>query len=129
MFSVQLDRLRRTVRFRATGRLTLDDLKRVAEEARWCYDQFRGAPHVVLADVRGMAALSEDAGKILMDVIKYGRTNGTVCCVHISDLGIARLQAARLAREASPYDGQTIDVASLDEAERLLEEQLAKIGV
>jgi hypothetical protein len=129
MYSVSLDRIRRTIRFRASGVLTSADMRQVAEEAQWCYDQFKGAHHLVLADMRGMAPLKPEAAQMFGEVIKYGRSRGTVCCAHLSDSSIARLQAARLAREASKYDDVTIDVASPEEAEKVIEEQLVKMGI
>ncbi len=127
MFNVQVDRLNRTVRFRATGRLTLEDLQRIKKEAHAAYDQFRGAEHLVLADMRGMSPLAQEAAQIFGEVIRYGREHGTVCCVHLSDSSIARLQANRLAREASPVDEITIDVDSPDEAEKLIKEKQTKL--
>jgi hypothetical protein len=47
--------------------------------------------------------------------------------VHLSDDSVARLQAARLARQASPYDDSTFDVVSLDEAEKVLTELRLKL--
>jgi len=45
-----------------------------------------------------------------------------------SDSSIAKLQASRLAREASPVDNITTNVVSVDEAERLIEERYRKLS-
>ena len=103
------------------------DLKQVLKEAKWSTDAFHGEPHVVFADMRGMVAISPEGAAILGELIRYGRTHGTVCCVHLSDSSIARLQASRLAREASPMDDGTVNVVSLEEAERVIEEKLATL--
>jgi hypothetical protein len=123
MLYVSLDRVRRVVAVRVSGTIKIEELERVAREARWVTDQLAGGEHIVLADMRGMAPMSADAARILGELIRYGRERGTACCVHLSDSSIARLQAARLAREASPQDNITINVVSVDEAERVIEEK------
>lgn len=123
MFEVTINRARRTITLRATGEMTLDEVTKAYEEAVWATDTFKKQPHVVLADMRGLAPLAPDATMVLGEIIKYGRTHGTVACVHLSDASIARLQASRLAREASPHDRVTVDVVSLEEAEKVLEEK------
>jgi hypothetical protein len=127
MFNVQLDRMRRTVRFRASGNLTTEELKQAREEANWCLDQLKGGEHIVLADLRGMAAMSPAIATTFGEMIKEGRAKGTVCCLHLSDSSIARLQAARIAREASAQDDITTNVVSLDEAEKMIDEKLPKL--
>ena len=118
MYEVTINRGRRLIIFRAKGTLTVDEAKKIYEEAVWSTDGFRGAPHLVLADLRGLAPMSPEAAQIFGEVIRYGRQHGTVCCVHLSDSSIARLQAQRMAREASPHDDITVNVVSLEEAER-----------
>jgi hypothetical protein len=123
MFTVQLDRMHRIIRFRASGTLSPDDMKHLLDEARWAYDQFRGAEHLILADMRGMAVMAPEVAAQFGEAIRYGRANGTVCCVHLSDSSIARLQTSRIARENSPYDDITINVVSTEEGEKVLEEK------
>jgi hypothetical protein len=127
MIKVNVDRHRRTITFRASGTLTLDDVKRTLDEARWATDLFKGGEHIVLADLRGMAVLSPEVATVFGEVIQYGRMNGTAWCVHLSDSSVGRLQAARLARDVSPQDKTTINVVSLDEAEKVIEEKYPKI--
>jgi len=129
MYEASVNRTRRLIMFRGSGTLTVDDLKKLVEEAKWATDSFRGEPHMVLADMRGMAPLSPDATQLFGEMIKYGRERGCVCCVHLSDSSIARLQASRLAREASPYDDITVNVVSIEEAEKMIQEKQAGMRV
>lgn len=129
MFEVTINRGRRIIIFRASGAINVDELKKIRDEAIWATDSFRGDPHLVLADMRGMAPMSPEGTVIFGEIIRYGREHGTVCCVHLSDSSIARLQTQRLAREASPYDDITVNVVSLDEAEKVIEEHQAKLRV
>jgi hypothetical protein len=127
MFSVQIDRIRRTIRFRATGSLTPEEMRQIRDEATWGFEQLKGGDHIVLADMRGMAAMSPAVANLFGELIKEGRAKGTVCCLHLSDSSIARLQAARLAREASTFDDITTNVISIDEAEKMIDEKLPKL--
>ena len=127
MFEVTINRGRRIITFRASGNLTLAEMEKILDEAKWATDGFKGQPHIVIADMRGMATLSPEGQRIFAEIIRYGRSHGTICCVHLSDSSIHRLQANRLAREASPYDDITVNVVSLEEAERVIEEKQAKL--
>jgi hypothetical protein len=128
MYETTVNRSRRLITFRATGNLSLSEMKTIYEEAKWATDAFKGEAHIVLADMRGLATLTEDRQKVFADIIRYGREHGTACCVHLSDSSIARLQQARLAREASPYDDITINVVSIEEAEKAITEKQKTLG-
>jgi hypothetical protein len=128
MYEATINRARRTITFRASGTIAIDEVKKMFEEAKSAHDSFRGHPHLVLADMRGMAPMSPEGTKIFGELIRYGREHGCVCCVHLSDSSIGRLQASRLAREASPYDDITVNVVSLEEAERVIQERQASLG-
>jgi hypothetical protein len=128
MYEVTVNRGRRLITFRATGNLTINEMKQVLDDAKWATDAFRGEPHTVLADMRGLPPLTEDKAMIFGEIIKYGRARGTACCVHLSDSSIARLQQSRLAREASPYDDITVNVVSLDEADKVINEKQASMN-
>ncbi len=95
-------------------------------EAKRITNLFRGE-HIVLADMRGMSVLAPEAAELFGEVIRYGRMHGAVLCVHLSDSSITRLQAARLAREVQPDDAVTINVVSLEEAHRLIDERFPKL--
>jgi hypothetical protein len=85
-------------------------------------DAFGGRPHLVLADMRGMKPTHPQVAAILGDEIGYARRNGCVRCAHLSDDSVQRMQAARVARMASPGDDVTVTVNSVAEAERVLDE-------
>lgn len=87
---------------------------------------YGGGNHLVLADMRGLKPADPAAAEVMGSAIGYARAHGVACCAHISDSTVARLQARRLAREASPEDDVTIDVVSLEEAEQVLEEARAR---
>lgn len=119
--------LLRTISFHATGMLTLEEALQAEEEGKRASDSYRGKPHLVLADARGLKPASPEIAEILQRIIRYCRLRGTVCCVHVYDSAVSRLQAARLAREATrDVDGTlTVEVVSLEEAEQVLTEQRA----
>jgi hypothetical protein len=127
MYEVTINRGKRLITFRASGRLSMEEMSQVFEEAKRSTDAYKGEPHIVLADMRGLAVLTEDKQKVFGDIIRYGREHGCVTCVHLSDSSIARLQHARLARENSPYDDATINVVSIEEADRVIQEKQAKV--
>jgi hypothetical protein len=119
----------RTIRVRMSGDFDVGTMKRVLEDYKRASQPFIGAPHLVLADLRGMNPTSPDVAAILGETIEYSRSAGVVCCAHVSDDTITQLQAARLARKSSPQSDVTVDVASREEAERLLEEARARLDL
>jgi hypothetical protein len=127
MFKVEIDRGLRLLTFRASGTITVEEMKQVTQDARYVTDAFKNGPHIVLADLRGMAVVSDEVARMMGEVMRYGREHGTVCCVHLSDSSIARLQTARLAREVTPDDKITINVVSLEEADRVVQEKQALV--
>ncbi|HEX7118640.1 MAG TPA: hypothetical protein VF212_07630 [Longimicrobiales bacterium] len=104
-----------------------DEMQEWADAYIAATDSYGGGSHVVLADMRGLKPAGAEAAEIMGKAIGYARSRGVVCCAHISDSTIARLQAARIAREASPNDDVTTDVVSIDEAELVLAEARARI--
>jgi hypothetical protein len=78
---------------------------------------------MLIADMRGLAPLSQESAKLMGEAIAFQRAHGIVLCAHLSDSSITRLQAKRLAREATPNDKVTIEVVSPEEAERVLDER------
>lgn len=127
MHETSVNRTRRLITFRASGTVTVDDLRGLIDEAKWATDGFRGEPHMVFADMRGMVPMSPEGTKLFVELVKYSRERGCILCAHLSDSSIARLQANRLAREASPYDDITVNVVSVEEAERVITEKLASL--
>lgn len=127
MLEINNDRAARTIYLRMSGTVTLDETRAGAEAARRATDDYRGEPHMVLADMRGVRPLAPEAAQVMGDAIAYQRARGVVCCVHLSDSSIVRLQAARLAREAVSGTTDTFEVVSLEEAEHVLSETRAKM--
>jgi hypothetical protein len=118
----------KTIRFVASGILTEEEFDKGYIEAKAMTDGYRGAKHMVLADMRGMKPASNKVAEKLGELIGYQRANGVFLCVHISDETVTRLQMARLSRKASPHDQMTVDVVSLDEAETVLSEARLKLA-
>jgi hypothetical protein len=119
----------RTIRLRLSGDFDVATMKRFLDDYKRVTQPFAGSAHLVLADLRGMNPTSPDVAAILGEAIEYSRAAGVVCCAHLSDDTITQLQAARLARKSSPHPGVTVDVASREEAERLLEEARAGLDL
>ncbi len=125
MYKILNQPVLRTICFQITGMLTEKEALQMERETRRIVESYRGRPHLVLADMRGLRPASPPIAEILQRVINYCRRRGTICCVHLHDIAITQLQAARLARQATRnIDGTlTIDVASMEEAELVLKEQ------
>jgi hypothetical protein len=120
MFCVRNDPLYRTVYTRLTGLISRPEIDAWGREYRQVTDSYAGKRHLVYADMRGLVPLDGECARVFSDVITYARRRGVRACVHLSDSTIQRLQAARLARDASPDDDVTIDVDSETEAEGVL---------
>lgn len=132
MIGVTNHPLRRTIVVRLTGVISAPEMHEFATRYRAATDTYHGEPHLVLADMRGMKTNAPATVNILQSSIAYARSCGVHCCAHISDDTVARLQMARIAREATPGDDVTIDVVSLEEAEVVLQEkrfELMKQGI
>lgn len=113
---------RRVVRARMSGMFDEKGMR------AWCADYreratkpYKGKRHMVIADMRGMKTVHPSIAALMGEEIGHARMNGVVLCAHISDDTVQRLQAARIARQNSASDDATIDVASLEEAERVIE--------
>jgi hypothetical protein len=59
--------------------------------------------------------------------IGYAREHGVVLCAHLSDDTVQRLQARRVARHSSPADNVTVDVSSIQEARRVVDEAKGRV--
>lgn len=119
---IRVDKARLTIYCKMSGIFTEPDMQKCAEEFRKATDAFQGKRHLVLADMRGMKPTHPKVAAILGEVIAYGRRNGCVRCAHLSDDTVQRLQAARVARMATPDDDVTVVVNSIEEGEQVLEE-------
>ena len=122
MTSVQNFSDRFTIVVKLSGAISDVELAGFIREYRTATDSYAGRSHLVLADLRGMKALSPSNAKMLGEAIAYARARGVVRCAHLSDDSVAKLQAARLAREVDPDNRATVHVVSLAEAEATLAE-------
>jgi hypothetical protein len=105
------------------GQFDLRTMNEFALEYRRVARVYAGTPHMVLADMRGSQPTSPEVAAVLGETIEFSRQNGVVCCAHLSDDTVHRLQAARLARQIALSSDITFDVVSLEEAERVLAEK------
>jgi hypothetical protein len=117
----------RTIRLRMSGDFDIATMKQFLEDYKRQSHPLAGSPHLILADLRGLNPTSSEVAAILGEAIEYSRAAGVVCCAHLSDDTITQLQAARLGRKSSPHSDVTVDVASREEAERLLDEVRARL--
>ena len=88
---------------------------------------YNGRTHMVIADMRGMKPMQPTVAERLGRFIAETRKLGVVLCAHISDHTVQRLQAARVVRQSSPMDDITVDVASLEEAHKVLSELRSRL--
>ena len=121
-YSIRNDRAKRTLYVRMQGTFDLQSMKAACDTLKVACDEYNGAPHFCVADLRGMAPAFSDIAQMLGEGIAYCRQHGVVCCAHLADHTVTRLQAGRLARAATVGDDATIDVVSEREAERVMEE-------
>jgi hypothetical protein len=99
---IRVEKAKNTVYCRMSGVFGEPEMVAWATEYRRATESFRGRPHLVLADMRGMRATHPDVAAILGAAIGHARQNGCVRCAHLSDDTVQRIQAARVARMASP---------------------------
>jgi hypothetical protein len=123
MYSVKNQPTRRTVVVRLSGIIEDAEMRAFAAEAHAATDAYRNAPHLVLADARGLKTCAASTATILKEVILHGRAHGVVVCVHVTDESVTKLQLGRLARQGAPTDSVTIEVATIEEAESVLGEK------
>lgn len=119
---IRIEKAKLTVYCRMSGVFNEADMLRWASDYRKATEVFQGRSHLVLADMRGMKPTHPQVAAILGAEIGHARQNGCVRCAHLSDDTVQRLQAARVARMASPDDDVTVVVGTVREAERVLEE-------
>jgi hypothetical protein len=116
VLSVQNDPQQMVITLRATGVVRVEELQTALAEYRRVTAGYRNRPHFMLADMRGLAPLAPEAATLVGEAMAHGRRSGLVVCAHLSDSGIIRLQATRLAHEVSPHDETTVEVASEEAA-------------
>lgn len=127
MISIENDPAARTIRVTMVGFIRMDEVETAAEKMKRMTDTYGGAPHLVLADMRGLKAVPPDVADAITAAIAYTRARGVVHCAHLSESSTVRLQAARMVREVVEGDPGMTTVVSLEEAEKVLAEQRAKL--
>ena len=127
-FEVHLDLGKRTIVLRMKGLFSEDDMRAFASEYRRATDRFQRRKHMVIADMRGMKAIHPTIAKIMGAEIAYARGHGVVLCAHVSDDTVQRLQARRLARENALTDDVSVDVTSVEEAQKVVDEARRRIN-
>jgi len=126
-FEVVLDLANRTLYTRMTGLFSEADMQGWAKQYHEATDKFQGRRHMVIADMRGMKTVHPSIANIMGAEIGYARDNGVVLCAHLSDDTVQRLQARRVARQNSLTDNVTVDVNSIHEARKVVEEARGRI--
>ena len=126
-FEVVVDLPNRTLSTRMTGLFSEADMVEWAKEYREATDKFQDRKHMVIADMRGMKTVHPSIAAIMGGEIGYAREHGVVLCAHLSDDTVQRLQARRVARQNSPTDNVTVDVSSLQEARKVVDEARDRI--
>jgi hypothetical protein len=127
-FSVRNEPSERTIYIRMEGIFEEPQMRELSRLYLEATETYQGQPHLVLADMRGMHIASLEVAKLLGDAIGAARKMGVACCAHVSSSTVQKLQAARLARENSPDDDVTVNVVSLQEAHKVLEEARLWLG-
>jgi len=127
-YSVRNDPSQRTIFIRMEGVFDEKQMRQLAQLYLEATAYYKGGQHLVLADMRGMHIASLEVAKILGEAIGEARKMGVACCAHVSSSTVQKLQAARLAREHSPDDDVTVNVVSLEEANKVLEEARLWMG-
>jgi hypothetical protein len=126
-FEVVVDLANRTLSTRMTGLFSEADMVAWAKEYREGTYKFQDRKHMVIADMRGMKTVHPSIANIMGAEIGYAREHGVVLCAHLSDDTVQRLQARRVARQNSPGDNVTVDVTSLPEARKVIDEARERI--
>ncbi len=121
-FVVRNEVAKRTIFTSMKGVFRAEDMREWAKKYRQATELYGGRSHLVIADMRGMKAAHPSVAAILGEEIGYARKHGVALCAHVSDDTVQRLQVARLARQNSADDDVTVDVSSLEEAERACDE-------
>lgn len=127
-FSVKNEPSERTIYVRMAGFFEESEMKQFIQLYFEATASYEGKPHVVLADMRELQISSLDVSKLLGDAIGKARQQGVTCCAHLTSSTVVKMQMARLAREHSPGDDVTVNVGSLDEANKVLAEARLWMG-
>jgi hypothetical protein len=127
-FSVKNEPSERTIYLRMAGFFEESEMKQLIQLYLEATASYEGKPHVVLADMRELQISSLDVSKLLGEAIGKARQQGVTCCAHLTSSTVVKMQMARLAREHSQGDDVTVNVGSLEEANKVLSEARLWMG-
>ncbi|MBN1207854.1 MAG: hypothetical protein JXB05_23520 [Myxococcaceae bacterium] len=127
-YSVKNEPSERTIYLRMEGFFEEGEMKEFVRLLLEETASYGGQPHLVLADMRGMQISSLDVSKILGDGIGEARKQGVACCAHLTSSTVLKMQMARLAREHAHGDDVTVNVSTLEEAQKVLAEARLWMG-
>jgi hypothetical protein len=127
-FSVRNEPSERTIYVRMAGFFEESEMKEFIRLYLEATASYGGKSHVVLADMRELQISSLDVSKLLGDAIGKARQQGVTCCAHLTSATVVKMQMARLAREHSHGDDVTVNVGSLEEANKVLAEARLWMG-
>ncbi len=128
-YGVKNEVAERTLYLRMEGFFEESEMKEFVRLFLEASASYEGQPHLVLADMRGLQISSLDVAKLLGDAIGKARQQGVACCAHLTSSTVVKMQMARLAREHSQGDDATVNVASLEEANKVLAEARLWMGL
>lgn len=120
--SIEVNVAKRIVHITMSGIYDQDAMVGAVDKMKAATQSFHGQAHIYLADMRGMKTAHPSVAALLGGGIAWTRANGVGMCAHVSDDTVQRLQALRVARQATPGDDVTVDCNSLDEALRVVKE-------
>jgi hypothetical protein len=127
-FSVKNEPSERTIYVRMAGFFEESEMKEFIRLYLEATASYGGKPHVVLADMRELQISSLDVSRLLGDAIGKARQQGVTCCAHLTSSTVVKMQMGRLAREHSHGDDVTVNVGSLEEANKVLAEARLWMG-
>jgi hypothetical protein len=127
-FSVKNEPSERTIYVSMAGFFEESEMKQFIQLYMEATASYEGKPHVVLADMRELQISSLDVSKLLGEAIGKARQQGVTCCAHLTSSTVVKMQMARLAREHSQGDDVTVNVGSLEEANKVLAEARLWMG-
>ncbi len=128
-YSVRNNTSERTIYLRMEGFFEEGEMKDFVRRCLEASASYAGQPHLVLADMQGMQISSLDVAKLLGEAIGKLRQQGVSCCAHLTSATVVKMQVARLAREHSQGDDVTVNVGSLEEANKVLAEARLWMGL
>ena len=118
---------KKTIKIRLKGFVDEDSMDQLVNEMKGITDSYRNGQHLILADMRGLKTMKKEVQQLFYQAIAYDRAHGAYKCAHLSDSAIQSLQLKKLAREISPDDSTTVNVVSVEEAEKVLSEYRTEI--